>query len=66
MVSQNNAQLNEIGLSLGTYTKLTPAPELINNQWVRRYDISIYLRRKLIRTYGIKSILDASVSFFGD
>lgn len=66
MVSQNNAQLNEIGLSLGTYTKLTPAPELINNQWVRRYDITIYLRRKLVRTYGIKSILDASVSFFGD
>lgn len=65
-VSQNNAQLNTLGLSLGSYTNFTPAPELINNQWVRRYDMTIYLRRKLIRTYGIKSILSAPVQFFGD
>lgn len=66
MVSQNNAQLNTLGLSLGTYTKLIPAPELINNQWVRRYDMTIYLRRKLVRTYGIKSILSVPVSITGD
>ncbi|GAB2938248.1 phage neck terminator protein [Hafnia psychrotolerans] len=66
MISQNNAQLNTLSLSLGTFTKLVPAPELINNQWVRRYDITIYLRRKLIRTYGIKTFLSAPVSFFGD
>ncbi|WP_208951191.1 hypothetical protein [Rahnella sp. ChDrAdgB13] len=65
-VSQNNAQLNVLGLSLGAYTKLTSAPELINNQWVRRYDMIIQLRRKLVRTYGIKSILSVPVSFFGD
>lgn len=65
-VSQNNAQLNALGLSLGSYTKFTSTPELINNQWVRRYDMTIYLRRKLIRTYGIKTFLSAPVSFFGD
>ncbi|CAM3714321.1 hypothetical protein [Rouxiella silvae] len=56
-VSQNNAQLNTLGLSLGEYSKLVSAPELINQQWVRRYDMTIFLRRKLIRTYGIKSVL---------
>ena len=65
-VSQNNAQLNALGLSLGSYTKLTSAPELINNQWVRRYDLKIQLRRKLVRTYGIKSILSVPVSIIGD
>lgn len=65
-VSQNNAQLNVLGLSLGSYTKLTSAPELINNQWVRRYDMMIQLRRKLVRTYGIKSILSVPVSITGD
>lgn len=65
-VSQNNAQLNALGLSLGSYTKLTSAPELINNQWVRRYDMMIQLRRKLVRTYGIKSILSVPVSITGD
>ncbi|HFU8039873.1 TPA: hypothetical protein ACH7EQ_005067, partial [Escherichia coli] len=38
-VPQNNAALNALGLSLGDYTGLTPFPELINQQWVRRYDM---------------------------
>jgi hypothetical protein len=59
-VSQNNDQLKALGLSLGEYSKLVSAPELINNQWVRRYDMTIYLRRKLIRTYGIQSILETN------
>lgn len=66
MVSQNNAQLNTFNLSLGHYTNLIPVPELIDNQWVRRYDMTIYLRRKLVRTYGIKSLLSSPVSFFGE
>ncbi|EBB8133765.1 hypothetical protein EB259_24050 [Salmonella enterica] len=65
-VAQNNAELNALGLSMGDYTGLTPFPELINQQWVRRYDITVRLRRKVVREYGIKSLVDASVSFFGD
>jgi hypothetical protein len=41
-------------------------PELINNQWVRRYDLHITLRRKIIRSYGINSLLSAPVTFFGE
>jgi hypothetical protein len=33
-------------------------PELINNQWVRRYDLSVQLRRKVIRTYDIKTVIE--------
>lgn len=66
MVEQNNATLNDNGLSLANYSELIAFPELINNQWVRRYDITIRLRRKVIREYGIKSILSAPVQFFGD
>ncbi|EEI3459860.1 hypothetical protein G3D33_002172 [Salmonella enterica subsp. salamae] len=65
-VAQNNAELNALGLSMGDYTGLTPFPELINQQWVRRYDITVRLRRKVVRDYGIKSLVDAPVSFFGD
>lgn len=65
-VQQNNAELNALGLSLGDYTALTPFPELINQQWVRRYDMTVRLRRKVVREYGIKSLVDAPVSFFGD
>lgn len=65
-VPQNNYELNSLGLSLGDYSGLTPFPELINNQWVRRYDMTVRLRRKVVREYGIKSILSAPVQFFGD
>ncbi|WP_445683245.1 phage neck terminator protein, partial [Salmonella enterica] len=41
-------------------------PELINNQWVRRYDLTITLSRKNIRTYNVRTLQDAPVSFFGD
>lgn len=65
-VEQNNETLKQIELSLADYSELTAFPELINNQWVRRYDITVRLRRKVIRDYGIKSLVDAPVSFFGD
>ena len=65
-VPQNNAELNKTGLSLVGTTDIINAPELINNQWVRRYDITATLSRKNTRTYNIKSILSAPVQFFGD
>lgn len=65
-VQQNNDQLNTLGLSLGDYTGLTPFPELINQQWVRRYDMTVRLRRKVIREYGIKSLVEAPVTYFGE
>ncbi|MFO3907578.1 hypothetical protein AAHD62_24190 [Enterobacter hormaechei] len=65
-VPQNNAELNRVGLTVGEVGRIIPAPELINNQWQRRYDLSVTLRRKVEREYGIKSILSAPVQFFGE
>lgn len=65
-VSQNNETLATLSLSLFDYSKLTASPELINNQWVRRYDVTARLRRKIIREYGIKSLVDAPVTYFGE
>ncbi|OKP02609.1 phage neck terminator protein [Xenorhabdus eapokensis] len=65
-LSQNNAELNQLGLSVVKHSRITSFPELINNQWVRRYDITVTLRRKSVRRYGVKSLLDAPVKFFGD
>lgn len=65
-IEQNNTALNQLGLTVMDYSKLTPFPELINNQWVHRYDMTVCLRRNLVREYGIKSLVDASVQFFGE
>ena len=66
LVSQNNDELNRSGLTFLQMGRILNLPELINNQWVRRYDISVDLRRKIIRQYGIQSLVDAPVQFFGD
>ncbi|RXK34385.1 hypothetical protein BBD39_10935 [Arsenophonus endosymbiont of Bemisia tabaci Asia II 3] len=66
MLSQNNAELNKSNLTLGNFSQITGFPELINNQWVNRFDITIYLRRKVVRRYYIKSVKDANVIFFGE
>ncbi|QHM71279.1 phage neck terminator protein [Mixta intestinalis] len=65
-VGQNNADLNRTGLSLADYRRIYSVPELINNQWVRRYDLTVRLRRKIIREYGVKSLLDANVKITGE
>ena len=65
-VEQNNAELNRSGLSLVDAGTIYNLPELINNQWVRRYDLTITLSRKNIRTYNVRTLQDAPVSFFGD
>lgn len=65
-VPQNNAELNRAGLSLvGTGTLLC-LPELINNQWVRRYDLTVTLSRKNVRSFNIRTLQSAPVHFFGE
>ena len=61
-INQSNDTLNQWGLSLGDCDSIRPAPELINNQWVRRYDVMVRLRRKVISTWGINSIVDGNVT----
>lgn len=60
-IPQNNDELNRVGLSFFDVSPITPFPELINNQWVRRNDVTVRLRRKVIRDYGIKSTVDGDV-----
>ncbi|AXG48056.1 hypothetical protein GPY51_13680 [Photorhabdus laumondii subsp. laumondii] len=65
-VSQNNDELERFGLSVDKLSRLTSLPELINNQRGRRYDMTITLRRKVVREYGVKSLVEAPVKFLGD
>ncbi|WP_323866036.1 phage neck terminator protein [Xenorhabdus cabanillasii] len=65
-ITQNNDELSRTGLTFQQCSRIQPAPELINNQWQRRYDVTVTLRRKIVRDYGIKSLVEAPVKFFGD
>lgn len=65
-VPQNNASLNALGFSLRDYITLTPCPELIEQTWVRRYDMTAQLRRKIVRDYAIQLLVAAPVTFSGE
>ncbi|WJV61060.1 hypothetical protein PCO87_14135 [Pectobacteriaceae bacterium C52] len=62
LVDQNaDALRRAAGLSLLDAGTIFNLPELINNQWVRRYDLTVTLSRKNTRTYNVKSILIPNV-----
>ncbi|MBS0893958.1 hypothetical protein JK211_07910 [Tatumella sp. JGM130] len=65
-VEQSNETLKASGMTLQQIGDAINFPELINNQWVRRYDVAITVRRKVTRNYAIRSIKSAETKFFGD
>lgn len=65
-VSQNNAMLDQHEMGLVEASRITPAPDLVNQQWVRRYDLTIRVRRRVVRTYQILDILSAQATVDSD
>lgn len=61
-VAQNSEALRARDMSFIEAGDLIAAPELINQQWVRRYDLRIRLRRKITRTYQVLNILSAEAT----
>lgn len=58
-VPQNGEAMRAQNMAFVETGEIIPAPELINQQWVRRYDLRIRLRRKIERTYPVLNILSA-------
>lgn len=42
------------------------APELINQQWVRRWDTSMTFKRMVARVYGVPNVVSAEIDLFDD
>lgn len=64
LVSQNQEQLRELGFTFGGHEALKCGVEMINNQWVKRYDVMLRLSRTVVREYGVMSLTQAPVIFF--
>lgn len=58
-IAQNREALTPQGITVTDVGKPVAAPELVNQQWIRRYDVEIRFRRKVERTYPILNILSA-------
>lgn len=58
---QNNDALKANLMGFVEADVLRSVPELVNQQWVRRYDFSVWLRRQVVRTYPVLNLLSAAV-----
>jgi hypothetical protein len=61
-VAQNNSTLDQFEMGLVEVGSIVPAPELVNQQWIRRFDVSMRIRRRVVRTYQILTILSAEAT----
>ncbi|GMG90664.1 hypothetical protein Cmtc_18840 [Cupriavidus sp. TKC] len=60
-IPQNNEQLGLNDMKFVSVSDIRPAPDFVNQQWVRRYDLTLVLRRKITRTYAVLNLLSADV-----
>lgn len=65
-VPQNREGLRAAGMALIYTGGITPAPELVNQQWVRRMDLTLTLRRVVHRTYQVLNILSSGAVLQAD
>jgi hypothetical protein len=61
-VAQNNSTLDQFEMGLVEVGSIVTAPELVNQQWIRRFDLSMRIRRRVVRTYPILNILSAQAT----
>jgi hypothetical protein len=58
-VEQNHGMLTLNSMGLVDVGKMTAAPELINQQWLRRFDLQFRVRRQVVRTYSVLNLLSS-------
>lgn len=63
---QNIEQLTVHAIAFVEAGRIVNAPALINQQWVRRRDLAVRLRRKVTRVYPIRNIELADIHLFDD
>lgn len=65
-IPQNMEALKADGVSFIDCGDLVAVPELYNQQWVRRFDLSATFRRKVSRTYQVQNIIAADIALNND
>lgn len=58
-IPQNLEQLKAQDMNSIETGEIRPVPDLVNEQWIRRYDLELSFRRKITRTYPVLNILTA-------
>lgn len=65
-IDQNRETLAANAIAYVGVGVLRSIPELVNQQWIKRTDLTIDFRRKVTRTYAIESLLAAGIDLTDD
>lgn len=65
-IPQNSEALGAADMRFIATSVIRAAPDFVNQQWVRRYDLTLTLRRKITRTYPVLNLLSAEVQHTTD
>jgi hypothetical protein len=65
-LGQNRDAMNLASMGFKGTSPAHRVPDLVNERWIDRYEMSVYLRRERIRTYPILTFLSASGSLVND
>jgi hypothetical protein len=65
-VAQNNEQIKALDMAFTGTSDVRAAPDMVNEQWIRRYDLTLHFRRKVTRTYAVLNLLSADVDYHSD
>lgn len=58
-VSQNREVIQSQGMGLIDVAPAIMVPDLVNQQWLRRVDVTMRIRRAVSRTYPVENLLEA-------
>jgi hypothetical protein len=59
-IGQNREALQSVKMDFVSTSKLTRAPDLVNERWINRWEMTAYFRREVLRAYPILYVLSAS------
>jgi len=65
-VPQNTEELLPYAIRYLDCGMVRAVPELVNEQWIRRQDLTLMFRRKVIATYAIQNLLSAGIDLTDD
>lgn len=65
-IPQNMEALQTSAIGFVEVGPIRAIPELVNQQWNRRYDMQLRFRRKVTRVYPVRNVIAADIHLFDD